>query len=63
MHGVYQTLILGFVCSSALYYLFSFNIFYLLMIVCLSVFCFYLVLWCLQCFDAVGWAAGRASGL
>jgi len=19
--------------------------------------------WCLQCFDAVGWAAGRASGL
>ena len=45
MHGVYQTLILGFVCSSALYYLFSFNIFYLLMIVCLSVFCFYLVLW------------------
>jgi len=20
-------------------------------------------LWCLQCFDAVGWAAGRASGL
>ena len=22
-----------------------------------------LVAWCLQCFDAVGWAAGRASGL
>ena len=21
------------------------------------------VVWCLQCFDAVGWAAGRASGL
>ena len=21
------------------------------------------LLWCLQCFDAVGWAAGRASGL
>ena len=22
----------------------------------------YLLTWCLQCFDAVGWAAGRASG-
>ena len=21
------------------------------------------IYWCLQCFDAVGWAAGRASGL
>jgi len=21
------------------------------------------VSWCLQCFDAIGWAAGRASGL
>jgi len=24
---------------------------------------FYFILFCLQCFDAVGWAAGRASGL
>ena len=23
----------------------------------------YMTTWCLQCFDAVGWAAGRASGL
>jgi len=23
----------------------------------------YIGIWCLQCFDAVGWAAGRASGL
>ena len=23
----------------------------------------YLILTCLQCFDAVGWAAGRATGL
>ena len=30
-------------------------------LVCLSV-CLFVCL-CLQCFDAVGWAAGRASGL
>jgi len=23
----------------------------------------YVIVYCLQCFDAVGWAAGRASGL
>jgi len=23
----------------------------------------YIYIYCLQCFDAVGWAAGRASGL
>ena len=33
-----------------------------------SIFCFYCITvlknsFCLQCFDAVGWAAGRASGL
>ena len=24
---------------------------------------FFCVFWCLQCFDAVGWVEGRASGL
>ena len=24
---------------------------------------YYTIIYCLQCFDAVGWAAGRASGL
>jgi len=29
-----------------------------------GIFIFYLILYaCLQCFDTVGWAAGRASGL
>ena len=30
---------------------------------CVCDFCFIIDALCLQCFDAVGWAAGRASGL
>ena len=29
----------------------------------LSIYMCLVILYCLQCFDAVGWAAGRASGL
>jgi len=35
-----------------------------LMLLVLCVFCFLILIFvCLQCFDAVGWVAGRASGL
>ena len=30
---------------------------------CFLLFLLLIVFYCLQCFDAVGWAAGRASGL
>jgi len=44
--------------------LFFYFIFFLFIFLCGPVFLFSAsALLCLQCFDAVGWAAGRASGL
>jgi len=43
--------------SSFPFPLISFYLFVLSLIFC------YASIWCLQCFDTVGWAAGRTSGL
>jgi len=33
------------------------------LVVSLSVISHYVTLWCLQCFEGVGWVTGRATGL
>ena len=40
----------------------TFSLCHLMLTLCMNMF-YLIVMQCLQCFDTVGWAAGRASGL